>query len=625
MDYIVFLIAAPIAAFATLVTAGVVWHYNRMALGRALLLYLFLVAGLLIGNTSELLATERGATLFFGKLDHIFIQFIPVAWLAFAFAYSGRSELVRFSRLWVVCLVPLLAVVGAWTNELHGLFWREIRFFARAGYLTFKGEYGPLFWVGGAHSYMLLLAGAALILGTHYGGKSIYRNQSILVSAGALVPLLFNILYVFRVFPGVAKDFTPTAFALAGLAFFVGIFRYRLLQVVPVARSNVVDEMEMSVLVLDREMRIVDLNPAAAELFRVSDEDLGTNAGDHPAVEQFLNLDQLPGAKSRDVTIVEDGKTRYFDVRISPITERRRRWIGLLVTVAEVTERVELLHERERVVGELEETYTKLNETHLRLIHREKLASIGQMAAGLAHELNNPLGYLKSNIRALDEMGRELIEMGTLDERRREDLESILKDSNEAITRMTGVVRGLLSFSHGGAGTQKEPYSLTEGIESTLEMARSSYRDHARIVRQLGDVPLIVCNHSEINLVLLNLITNAGQAIAAASGDSTHSKLPGRITIRTYATENSVVCEISNNIPAINAGDAANLFEPFFTTKVGEGIGLGLSISRDIVVQRHGGSLDLVDTDPPTFRMILPVDTAEGTARPADNPESKEG
>ncbi len=258
--------------------------------------------------------------------------------------------------------------------------------------------------------------------------------------------------------------------------------------------------------------------------------------------------------------------------------------------------------ELSRINSELTGTNRRLHETQMHLIRHEKLASIGQLSAGIAHEINNPLGYLKSNITTL----KRRIGMTGARSPVAPDMDDIIGDIQEGLDRITNVVRSLLDFARPQSEEEIELYDIHEGIETSLQVARNSFKNPARIDKDYGEVPEIECRGSEINQVILNLITNASSAIAAAypEGDA-----QGVITLRTRFDGSTVTFDISDNGTPVPETDREKIFEPFYTTKKpGDGTGLGLSVSRHIVNERHNGNLILLESgETTTFRMELPV------------------
>jgi PAS domain S-box-containing protein len=283
---------------------------------------------------------------------------------------------------------------------------------------------------------------------------------------------------------------------------------------------------------------------------------------------------------------------------------------------------------------ELADANLQIQRTQTLMIQQEKLASIGQLAAGIAHEINNPLGFLKSNqdmiekyvlsIRKAWEEAKAAPLPDLAGIERRFDLpylfsefDLILRESNEGFARIMRIVANLKSFSRIEQSTDFDLYDVNAGIENTLTVARNEIKYVAEVRRDFGKLPQIRARGSEINQVVLNLLVNAAQAI---EGQKRGEK--GLIGIRTALAGDRVLIEISDDGPGIPEPLRMRIFDPFFTTKEpGKGTGLGLSISYDIVVAKHGGRLRL---DSPSgggsrFTIELPI------AGPPEKGQGKKG
>ena len=269
----------------------------------------------------------------------------------------------------------------------------------------------------------------------------------------------------------------------------------------------------------------------------------------------------------------------------------------------------------------------KLRLAQDQLMQSEKLASIGQLAAGVAHEINNPVGYVFSNFGTLERYLADLFRMlGAYEEaepllahtpaaRRlaalrqeieldylKEDVPTLMAESCEGIKRVRKIVQDLKDFSHVDARQEWEWVDLHKGIDSTLNIVNNEIKYKADVVKQYGTLPEVECLPSELNQVFMNLLVNAAHAV---------SKERGTITIRSGASADGsqVWIEVEDDGCGIARENLSRVFDPFFTTKpVGKGTGLGLSLSYGIV-KKHGGRLE-VDSEVgrgTRFRVCLPV------------------
>ena len=256
----------------------------------------------------------------------------------------------------------------------------------------------------------------------------------------------------------------------------------------------------------------------------------------------------------------------------------------------------------------LKEAYEKLKQQKLQLIHQEKLASIGQLSAGVAHEINNPIGYVSNNLEALKKYTRILTDfisniesVKSLDEllvKKEaldigfiiEDIDELVEDCLEGTSRVTQIVKSLKNFSRNDADTN-EVFLINDCINSTLKLVQSEVKYTANIVKDLDGNPEVIGGIGNLGQVILNLIMNGVQAIEAKKEKD--PDLLGELKIHTKINKDQVSIVIQDNGGGIDEEYIKQIFDPFFTTKaVGEGTGLGLSISESIV-KKMGGSLVL--------------------------------
>jgi len=271
---------------------------------------------------------------------------------------------------------------------------------------------------------------------------------------------------------------------------------------------------------------------------------------------------------------------------------------------------------------ELARRKADLERVQAQLVQSEKMASLGQLAAGVAHELNNPAGFILSNMSALPEYVQRLekvlssydaaslspmdIEVVAAAKRAVDydhilsDLNSIATDSFSGAERIQGIVQNLRLFSRLDEAELKE-VDVHEGIESTIRLLSRYYTSPSiALHRVYGDLPRINCYAGQLNQVWMNLLVNAAQAIGEGSGE---------VSIKTSSQEQTVAVSVSDTGSGIAPEHINRIFDPFFTTKpVGEGTGLGLSISHGIIV-RHGGSLSVESAvgRGTTFNIVLLV------------------
>jgi len=290
--------------------------------------------------------------------------------------------------------------------------------------------------------------------------------------------------------------------------------------------------------------------------------------------------------------------------------------------IKDITDRIAKERELWQTNMELADTNSKLKETQMIVVQREKLASIGQLAAGIAHEINNPLAFLKSNHQILQDFlskmkaaWQEAADADPVLHARiaeGQDLDyvfseigALVEESDEGYRRIMDIVKNLKSFARVDTETSFGNYNLDAGIESTLVVARNEIKYVADVELRLGGLPPIEASGGEVNQVLLNILVNSAQAIEGQKRQGN-----GHILVETRIEGDRAICEISDDGPGIPDIMRLIIFDPFFTTKEpGKGTGLGLSISYDIIVNKHGGRLTVGDSvmGGALFRIELPL------------------
>jgi hemerythrin-like metal-binding protein/PAS domain S-box-containing protein len=419
--------------------------------------------------------------------------------------------------------------------------------------------------------------------------------------------------------------------------------------------AQIVDGDPVPTLVINAEHKVTHWNKACALITGVSAEAMiGTNRQwsafyDHerPVMADIIvsgDLDELdtlyqgifhrspviPDAFEAESFFPHFGDSgRWLSFTAAPLRDSAGQIIGAIETLQDVTERKNAEAGLRQYQGQLEslvaERTKQLSATKDQLVQSEKLASIGQLAAGVAHEINNPIGFVYSNLGTLDgylsdlfaildsyevaaerfsdpdvlaglKMLREQVDLAFL----RQDIPQLMTQTKEGISRVKRIVQDLKDFSRVDSSQTWQLANLHQGIDSTANIVANEIRYKAEVVKEYGDLPDIECLPSQLNQVFMNLLVNAAHAMGEARG---------QITIRSGTLGDKVWLEFADTGTGIPEAIRQKIFDPFFTTKpVGKGTGLGLSLSYGII-QKHNGQIE-VRSEPgkgTTFRITLPV------------------
>jgi two-component system NtrC family sensor kinase len=303
-----------------------------------------------------------------------------------------------------------------------------------------------------------------------------------------------------------------------------------------------------------------------------------------------------------------DGRYLWMHDTLRLIRDSEGNPLEVIGSLTDITDRKKMEEALQKKGEEQQHLIDQLQQAQAQLLQSEKMASIGQLAAGVAHEINNPVGFVNSNMGTLRNYVDTLVEViegydkaieklppiaelnTTLTQLKKradldflkEDVTELVKESMDGLTRVRDIVQSLKDFSHVGE-TDWQFADLHQGLESTLTIANNEFKYKASVTKEYGNLPLVKCLASQLNQVFMNLIVNASHAIKEA----------GVISIRTGSEGDWVWIEIGDNGEGIPAENLTRIFEPFFTTKpIGKGTGLGLSLSYNIIA-KHGGRIDV--------------------------------
>jgi PAS domain S-box-containing protein len=294
------------------------------------------------GYALELSGADLSTKIVWAKAEYIGIATVPVAWLAFALQYTGREGQLTPRNLALLSALPVVTLLLAWTNETHGLVWSSTGLDEDGPFLALEVDHGGWFWVHLAYSYLLLLVGTTLLISMLTRSPNLYRKQNLALLVAVSIPWVGNGVYVLGISPVPNLDSTPFAFLLSGMAITLGLFRFRLLDIVPVARENVIEGMADGVVVLDLQDRVVDMNPAAGRFLGCSTRK-AIGRGFTALVPDWRGFFEhnygRAGEIHEEVSLGKEPARRDYELTLSPVADRKGHSRGRLILLHDITER----------------------------------------------------------------------------------------------------------------------------------------------------------------------------------------------------------------------------------------------------------------------------------------------
>ncbi len=566
-----------------------------------------LTYGLFVG------ATELSTARYWNQVGTLGWATAPALVLHFYLLYTrrepGRLPPWALAAMYLPALVLCAAAVQGpvVASELYAtpMGWAERMDSSRA-----------LYWL-----YIVYYSGfcaAALTLLWRWGRASTlmrerWRAWVMFISGAASVGLATLLTYAQ---PVVADQPMPGLSHFALLVWSVGMVvavrRWRLLELTPEsAAQDVLRGMREAVLLLDERHRVLYANPAAARLLgtdlpgllgRVLEE---TSGPELPRIVDGVlgGTISTPGIASEHLLELAGGPQRTVSLRALPMGDEFEQLYGVALVIDDISEQRRLQRRLERAD---------------RAAQRERLASVGMLAASVAHEINNPLGYITANLELMDETLRVAGPSldSSLGARRTAALMSSLEDARQGVERVRNIVCDLRRFTRVEQGASLKPVRITEVVEAALGLASHELKHRARVVRELQALPLVLANEGQLCQVFLNLLINAAHAIPLGQIEG------NTVVVRSWEEPEALCVEIHDSGAGIPPDVLPHIFEPFHSTKPsGEGAGLGLPVSLRIM-KGMGGGIQAYSEPGQGSRFVVRIPRSVQISEPADEPEA---
>jgi PAS domain S-box-containing protein len=499
-------------------------------------------------------AIEPWAKILFGKFEYLGIATVGSTWLMFALSYNLKEKWLTRRNIILLFLIPAVAIIAAFTNELHGLLWPQIIPSSSVPGANLIYDHGPAFWLIFIFNYLSLAIGTFIIIDSALRARDVYRWQMIGLVASAIIPWICNIIYVSNLSPVPGLDLTPLGFTLSAIIISFSIFYLGLFDLVPIARDQLIEGLMDGVLVLDTNNRVADINPKARELMGLGNERIiGQTVG------RFLEpwpdlLGQFRDVKSAQAEIhLTNSLVSDIELRISPLADEQGNLIGRLFIARDISKRKDL----------------------------EKLRD--DLIRSMVHDLRNPLA---SVVLSIDLLKTELAPILT------EEQLITFQTGEQSVQKILKLVNSILDINRLESGEmplKREQVSLQKIVAEAFK-TQMLIANNKRIVLEKKipfGLPAVMIDVDLMPRVFQNLIDNAVK----------FSPDEGVVEIGAKNNPNGreIIVSITDSGPGIQETVRNRLFEKFSSGNAkGSGSGLGLAFCR-LVVEAHGGRIWLDD------------------------------
>lgn len=505
--------------------------------------FALLMAGLFVwslGYGVQLAATSLSAMLFWDAVGFVGSVTAPTAWFLLAARYAGYDDRLTGRRRGLLAVEPLAVLALVWTNDAHRLIWRDAAVGAGDALVPVL-TFGPAYWLNFAYSYLLIGLGLLLLALTAAGGARIHRRQSALLVVGAVVPLAVNA--AFHVAPALnpmpAVDLTTFAFAISGAVFGIALFRYRILDLVPVARETLFEEMEDGLIVLDDGGRVVDCNPTARRVLGPDPE--GRPLGETPVGTTGSRHDEIVTVEAGDATLT-------YDLRSTVLRDARGREAGRVVVMRDITEL--------RIVREQEQRLDVLNRV---------------LRHNVRNEMNVVMGYADILAESSTGPAREYAE--TIHE---------VAGRTVAISEKARAIQSTLT----AGGRERSIVDVGEVVGATVAEHADRFPD-ADVAVDAPAVRAVAAGRDHLATAVANVVENALR----------HSdRAVPRVRVSVERDGEWVALRVADDGPGVPAFEVASLAEGR-ETPLEHGSGLGLWLVHWIV-EASGGRLSFAENRP---------------------------
>jgi len=510
----------------------IIGYYNRaLPIARPFILFMAAETIWLFGSACEIMSTQIQTVLLINDIEYPAMMTVPVALLFIALVYSGREHHLTKKTVPLFFIIPALVCLLVYTNPWHLLYYTGFHWVTGDTLGVWVYEHGPLFWIMIAYNYLVGFVAFLLMTGRYFLGNKFFRRETIILVIAAGIPFGVNIAYILRVAPFPYNDLTPLGFFIAGAIISMGLFRYQLFSAVPVAYSRVFSTLRDGVFVLDKQFRVIDLNPAATGLLKGGSL-VAAIGRDLPSLippVEVLCCHADSRVKEHEIQINRENEPQYYDVQMVPLDPEGSGSKGYLCIFRDVTGR---------------------KHAELSLIMANK--KINLLTRITRHDLENKLMVVHGYITLLRQPPSPTAQSEYLDKQ------------EAAVNSMRDQLEFTQQYQQLGSHAP-----LWQNIDATICRAKTQvFFNEVRFSCSVEAAEIYA--DQMLERVFYNLFDNA---IRYGGTQLTE------VAVTSHRNGTSLVIVVEDNGVGIREGDQARLFKQGF----GKHTGLGLFLSREVL------------------------------------------
>ena len=587
---------------SSLLSMGLVFYVSRRRplkqLHKALLAMVSCIMIISIGVLLQSVMSEVFGMnpIYYEYFIYIGTCFFPVAF--FFFALTFKNTKIKFQKSYLLLfIIPIVSLLVLWTNNLHHLF------YVKYSSIISETIYGSYFYVHSLYTYALMLASVVILIRTSFKTSGIFSMQSILICLGSLIPIVINVLGTTKII-SMNVFLTPISFSITALLYGFSIFQFGLLNVSPIALQRIVDVMSDSYLVLDTEEHIVDYNTTFIKTFQLSNASIRRKK----IFDLFSDTQNIDNFKKTFYSAIKTGKTyslsfydsainRHFNIELSPLYNKKV-FIGSLVLFKDVTQHITDMK--------------RLKDSQETLMEAERLASLGQLIGGIAHNLKTPIMSIAGATEGISDLIKEYDASIDDPEVNAQDHHEIAHDMmvwTNKIKEYSEYMSDVITAVKGQAVVMAESDTITFDVEELVKridiLMRHELKNAIVYLNVTMQVPKNTKLHGDINSliqVINNMISNSIQAYNGKPNQAID-------LIVQQEDDSHLTISIKDYGPGLPEKVKDKLFTEMITTKGKNGTGLGLYMSYSTIKAHFGGDItfETQKDNGTTFHIHLPI------------------